>query len=76
MVVMMPEPAATLRIRFAPASTMYRLPAASIATPVGEVKVALVARPPSPQESVALPHCAPLPAIVVMVPPGVTSRTT
>ena len=67
---MIPLPAATRRMRWLLASAIKRLPAASMATPIGEFSWALGAGPPSPLKPIA-----PVPATVVMIPvPAVTRR--
>src|SRR5437773_5198003 len=67
-VVMMPE-ATTSRMRWLFVSAMYRLPAASTATPVGPARLAFVAGPPSPPKPEV-----PVPATVVMKPDAATLR--
>jgi hypothetical protein len=62
-VVITPVAVATLRTRLFNVSAMNRLPAASNATPVGWLRLALVAGPPSPEKS-----SAPVLATVVMMP--------
>ena len=57
------------RMRWFPASAMNTLPSWSSATPVGYCRLAAVAGPPSPRN-----EGMPLPAIVVIVPSGVTRR--
>ena len=72
MVVMMPVAAVTLRMRLLPESTMYRLPAVSIATSDGPLNCAAVASPLSP-----LDPSTPVPATVLMMPVvAVTLRMT
>ena len=65
---MIPE-VSTLRMRLLNWSPMKRLPAPSSATPLGPLKLALVAGLPSP-----LNLRVPLPATVVMIPEGSTLR--
>src|SRR5207237_7178651 len=58
------------RTRLLPLSAMYTLPALSTARPVGKLRSATVAGPPSP------PYAArPLPAKVTMLPPWSISLT-
>src|ERR1039458_3730836 len=59
----------TRRIRLFPRSVMYRFPALSLTQSVGPNIAAAVAGPPSPE----YPD-APLPATVVIVPPGEIRR--
>ena len=68
-VLMLPD-VSTLRTRSFPASTIKRLPAGSIAMPVGKLKSALVAAIPSP-----LNPSVPVPATVLMLPDVSTLRT-
>src|SRR5665213_2281490 len=74
-VVMVP-PGDTFRIRSLPESAMKRLPEASTATLVGVFRDAAVARPPSPENppQAANVHTGPVPATVVIMPPGDTFR--
>src|ERR1700683_4656596 len=74
LVVIVP-PGVSLRTRLSLASAMYTLPAPSTATPTGSLRFALVPAPPSPQAAVAGLQAVPVPAIVVIVPPGVSLRT-
>ena len=68
-VVMIP-PADTFWIRSLKVSAMNRSPEASVATPWGAYRDANVANPPSPEKP-----WFPLPATVVMVPPGTIGPT-
>src|SRR5437016_592387 len=56
-------PLETVRMRLLPQSAMYRLPAASTATAVGENNCALVAGPASPPEP-----SVPFPTTVLITP--------
>ena len=69
--VMTPVLAATRRMRWLSLSAMNRSPAALSAKPVGVVRLALVAGPPSPRRPVA-----PVPATVVMTPVPASIRRT
>src|SRR6266480_4555930 len=64
----------TLRIRWSKVSAMYALPEPSTATPSGTFRLADVAAPPSPHAAVDGEQAVPLPATVLIVPPGVTLR--
>ena len=66
----MVPPLVTLRTRLPPNSAMYRLPAASTATPNGVLSCAPPAALPSPPKP-----AVPLPAAVLMVPFVATLRT-
>ena len=58
-----------LRTRLSCASTKNIFPLESTTIPRGSLRLASVAGPPSPQgNGVGLPHCAPVPAMVVIVP--------
>ena len=59
----------TLRIRLFPESAMNKLPALSTAMPAGQNREVPVAAPPSPEKELL-----PFPAMVEMIPPGVTMR--
>jgi hypothetical protein len=60
----------TRRTRPAPASAIKKLPSGSTATPIGSLKLAAVAGPPSPES----PN-QPVPATVLIVPSANTRRT-
>src|ERR1035441_5252895 len=60
-------PLETLRILWSDVSAMYRLPAESMATPVGPFNWALVAGPLSPSGVPVKPY-VPFPATVVITP--------
>src|SRR5438132_1697104 len=64
---MLPVVWSTLRIAWSPSSAIRTLPDPSTATPVGLVRVALVAAPPSPH-GVAEQGVLTVPAIVLMLP--------
>jgi hypothetical protein len=68
-VVIVP-PGDTRRTRWLPRSAIRKPPSAVAATPAGEVSWAAVAALPSPADP-----AVPVPATVVIVPPGDTRRT-
>ena len=68
-VVIVP-PADTWRTLWLSLSPIRKLPSGLTATPTGKLSCALVARLPSPRGP-----AAPVPATVVMIPPGDTFRT-
>jgi hypothetical protein len=51
-------------------SAMYTVPSGATSTPIGKSSIALVAAPSSPEKP-----AAPVPANVLMTPPGVILRT-
>ena len=67
--VLMTPPGVILRMRWLPQSARNRFPLASNATEDGADRLAAVAGPPSP-----LNPAVPVPAMVVMIPPGVILR--